>query len=417
MSSLIIENALLKGRSINLLIENEKIQKITSETIEMDYPKLDASGLTIIPGLIDMQVHFREPGFEHKETIESGSRSALAGGITQVAIMPNTNPVIDNIEMIKWVQDKAKDSSSIDIHIIPAMTKDLRGIKICDFEKYKELGIIAITDDGRGVQNDYVMEDIFRLASKHQLSILQHCEVDSLSEGAPIHEGKFAKNNNIKGSPSEAEWMMIQRDLGFLKRYGGHYHVLHVSSKKSVELIRQAKKDGLNVTAEVTPHHLFLCDEDIKNTNFKMNPPLRSDKDRIALENAFLDGTIDIISTDHAPHSVQEKDQSLYDAPFGVIGLETSFSLLYSYLVAEGKCTLDFVIKAMSQKPAEIFGLHGGKIKEGEIADLVLIDTETVLEVNDSLLESKSSNSPFISHKLKGWPAMTIKNGEVLYER
>lgn len=417
MSNLIIENVIWKNKKQNFLIEEGVIKKITSENIHEDYHRFDAKGLTLIPGLIDMQVHFREPGFEHKETIETGSMAALAGGVTQVAIMPNTNPVIDNIETIQWIKQKACQNSKVDIHIIPAMTKDLRGMQICNFAEYKKLGIFAITDDGKGVQNDYIMEDIFRVASKEGLSILQHCEVDSLSEGAPIHNGVYAKKNKIKGSPSESEWMMIERDLSYLKRYGGHYHVLHVSSKKSVELIRQAKKDGLNVTAEVTPHHLLLCDEDIQNTNFKMNPPLRSRLDRKALEDAFLDGTIDIVSTDHAPHTPSEKEQSFYEAPFGVIGLETSFALLYSNFVAEGKCSLDYLIAKMSSKPAEIFKLQGGKISEGEIADLVLIDANAVLEVNENLIKSKSKNTPFMGQCLAGWPQLTIKNGAIVYER
>lgn len=416
MKSLRIEDVTLNGEKVHIFIQDGVIKEISQDKKEAEQV-IKAQGLTAIPSLVDMQVHFREPGFEYKETIESGSLAAAAGGFTQVAIMPNTNPVIDNAETLHWVQEKIKETSKVDVHIIPAMTKGLKGNLLANFQEYKNLGVTAITDDGHGVQNDFVMEDIFKTASKLKLSILQHCEVNSLSEGAPIHQGKYASQNKIKGSPGESEWMMIERDLAMLKRYGGHYHVLHVSSKKSVELVRQAKKDGMNVTCEVTPHHLFLCDEDIKDSNFKMNPPLRSKEDQEALIEAFLDGTIDIVSTDHAPHSKEEKEKNLYDSPFGVIGLETAFPLLYSYLVLERKASLDFVVKAMAKKPREIFNLKGGLIQEGETADLTLINTETLKEVNKESFYSKSENSPFIGHQLKGWPEYTIKSGEVIYAR
>jgi dihydroorotase len=413
----VIRNVLLNEEKVNISIEEGKIKEITKDELLLADTLIDADGLTAIPSFIDMQVHFREPGFEYKETIESGSLAAAAGGFTQVAIMPNTNPTIDNLETLLNVKNKIKESSLVDVHIIPAMTKGLKGKEICNFKEYKENGIFAITDDGIGVQSDEMMEKIFKEAAKYNLAILQHCEVDSISNGGSIHEGTYSKKKQIKGIPSSSESEMIKRDIDLLRKHGGHYHVLHVSAKESVDLIRLAKKEGLKITCEVTPHHLFLNDEDIKNSNFKMNPPLRSIEDMQSLQDAFIDGTIDIITTDHAPHSIKEKKKMSEEAPFGVIGLETSFPLLYSYFVAESRCTLKYVVDAMSTRASEIFNLPANDIRIGENANLTLINTGQVSHVNQAKIYSKSSNTPFMNHLLKGWPQFTIKKGEVIYER
>lgn len=418
MLDLLIENVLFKDKPVNIAIKDKRIINISPDPIISPSKKtINASHLQIIPSLIDMQVHFREPGFEYKETIESGSKAAAAGGFTAVAIMPNTNPTIDSIEMINHIQERIDASSKVNVHIIPAMTKSLKGKEICDYKAYKKARIVAITDDGIGVQDDEVMEDIFKQAALNDLSILQHCEVNDISNGGSIHQGMYSKTNNLKGIPSSSEWEMIKRDIALLEKHGGHYHVLHVSSRKSIDLIRAAKKKGLNITCEVTPHHLFLCDENIKNANFKMNPPLRAIEDMIALQDAFLDGTIDIISTDHAPHSLEEKQKNIQDAPFGVIGLETSFPLLYSYFVCENRCSLEHIIKAMSTRASEIFKLERNEINEGAIANFCLIDPQKILPVTSEVLYSKSHNTPFMDHKLRGWPMLTIKDGEVIYER
>ncbi len=417
MSDLFIRNVDLDGEGVDIIIENGIIIEIGPKLSSSSKNIVEGSGLKAIPGMVDMQVHFREPGFEYKETIESGSNAALAGGFTQVAIMPNTRPTIDSIEMINRVRERIKASSKVDVHIVPAMTKSLEGKELCNFKEYKTKEIFAVTDDGIGVQSDEMMDLVFANAAKYKLSVLQHCEVNEISNGASIHDGKYAKENELKGIPSSSEWKMIERDISLLEKHGGHYHVLHVSSRKSLELVESAKKRGLNVTCEVTPHHLFLCDEDIKDSNFKMNPPLRSKDDMFALQEAFLNGVIDIVSTDHAPHSIEEKNQSLEEAPFGVIGLETAFPLLYSYFVKEGRCDLKHLVKTMSSKPCELFHLDGGEIKVGKRADITLIDDESVLKVDEKSIYSKSMNTPFVGRSLIGWPSMTIKEGVVSYER
>ncbi|MCT4641565.1 MAG: dihydroorotase [Bacteriovoracaceae bacterium] len=416
MSSILVKNVLVKNELQNIYIENGLIKSIFKEAPNAK-KVVEADGMNALPSLIDMQVHFREPGFEHKETIKSGSLSAVSGGFTTVAIMPNTSPTIDNEQTLIDVKRRIKESSNINIEIIPAMTKGLKGSEICDYKMYKEHGIHAITDDGKGVQDDDIMEQIFIEASKYDLSILQHCEVDSISDGGSIHEGTFSKDNNIKGIPSSSESMMIKRDIKLLKKHGGHYHVLHVSAKESIDLIKDAKKRGLNITCEVTPHHLLLCDEDIKNTNFKMNPPLRSKEDREVLQQAFLDGTIDMVSTDHAPHSIEEKDTSIEDAPFGIIGLESSFALLYTHFVMTKKCDLEYLIDRMSIMPAKVFNLHQNKIEVGNSANFILTNLQKEYTINAGTIYSKSLNTPFLGHKVYAMPIYTIKDGEIIYAR
>lgn len=401
-----------------LVIDGRKIEQISQTPIEGSFDKeVDLKGKTIFPGLIDMQVHLREPGFEYKETIESGSMAAARGGFTTIACMPNTSPAIDSKEVLMSVMAKAETSAKVEVLVIPAMTKDLKGKEVVDYKAFKDLGVVGVTDDGKGVQDDEVMKKVFQNAAELGLSVLQHCEFDHISNGGSIHEGEYSKTHGVKGIPSDSEWKMVERDIELLKQTGGHYHVLHVSSEKTLELVRDAKSQGLNVTAEVTPHHLLLCDEDIPNLdpNFKMNPPLRSSKDREALINGLVDGTIDMVSTDHAPHAVYEKEKSLEEAPFGVVGLETAFPLLYTHLVKTGKMSLERLTEVMSYAPQDVFKINRGRLEVGALADIAVIDLESEKEVSVEDFESKSQNSPFINWKLQGWPVMTIKAGEVVY--
>lgn len=416
MTTLYLKNAV--APKSYMLIENERIVAISDKPIEGDFDEVvNLEGFTIMPGLIDMQVHLREPGFEYKETIESGTLAAAKGGFTTIACMPNTSPVIDSREVLMKVMGLIETNAKVEVLVIPAMTKDIKGEVMVDYAPYKDLGVVAITDDGKGVQNDKVMEEVFKQAHTFNLSVLQHCEVNEISNGAAIHEGEYSRRHNIKGIPSSSEWKMVERDINLLRKTGGHYHVLHASCKETIHLVNLAKKEGLHVTVEVTPHHLLLCDEDIPNLdpNFKMNPPLRSKEDREALVQAFINGEIDIVTTDHAPHSDEEKSRSLEDAPFGIIGLETAFPLLYTSFVQTKKMTLESLINVMSLNPQKLFHTPRGELREGALADLVVINTNDERAVTPKEIFSKSHNTPFMNWKLKGWPELTIKSGKIVY--
>ena len=417
MSRIYFKNA--SSPSSYLVINGRTIEKISDKPIDGDFDKeFDLCGKTILPGLIDMQVHLREPGFEYKETIKSGSLAAAKGGFTSVACMPNTSPTIDSKEVLMDVMAEIETSAKVEVLVIPAMTKNLAGKEVVDYKAYSDLGVVAVTDDGMGIQDDEVMREVFTKAMEENLSVLQHCEFDHISNGGSIHEGIYSKSHGVKGIPSESEWKMVERDINLLREIGGHYHILHASSARTLDLVREAKKEGLNVTVEVTPHHLLLCDENIPNLdpNFKMNPPLRSKEDLLALQEGLIDGTIDMVSTDHAPHAVHEKEKSLEDAPFGVVGLETAFPLLYTHFVASERMTLDQLVSLMSLNPQAVFNIKRGRLEEGALADLIVVDTQNEKNVSIEDFVSKSQNSPFIDWKLKGWPVMTIKSGEIVYK-
>lgn len=372
----------------------------------------------VVSGLVDMHVHLRVPGGEHKETLESGIAAAKRGGFTTIACMPNTNPVIDNLGQIKSLEKKIEKIGGINVIIIPAMTIKLNGKQPTSFQQFKQNGIIAVSDDGFGIADDTVMKRIFIEAKANGLSVLQHTEFSKIADGGVFNTGDLSSKFGVPGIPAEAEYKMIERDLKLLNKIGGHYHVLHLSSKKSVSLIREAKADGLNVTAEVTPHHLILSDQDIlslssPDTNFKMNPPLRTVNDRDSLVQAVCDGTIDIIATDHAPHSVEEKSRGLLESPFGISGLETAFPLLYTHLVLSGKMELKKLVAAMSLYPSQIFNLPSNGIEKGMVANMTVIDLEIEKKVDKSRFASKGRNTPFDGWPLKGWPVFTICQGEI----
>ncbi len=403
----------------DLLIANNLIEQIDPDiAVEDGWQVIDLGGKLIIPGLIDMQVHLREPGAENKETIETGLKAAVKGGFTTVAAMPNTDPVLDNVEQISYLRNKVASLDLCGVIAVPSMTKQMMQKKIADYQAYADAGVIAITDDGRGIADDSLMKKIFIEAAKFKLSVLQHCEFLKLSDSGAFHEGPRAQELNVRGIPSESEYKMIARDIDLLREHGGHYHVLHLSTKEGVDLVAQAKAEGLNITAEVTPHHLVLCDQDILevDANYKMNPPLRSQDDRDALVQAVASGIIDLISTDHAPHTLEDKGKEIHQAPFGIVGLETAFALLYTELVLKDKITLWRLVELMSLRACEIFKLEGGKIKVGEVANLAVIDIEKAHMVEPEAFVSKGRNTPFGGRKLKGWPVRTFFKGEQVWK-
>ncbi|MFK4436269.1 dihydroorotase [Paenibacillus sp. RC21] len=396
---------------VSLLVEEG-----TSEQ-ESQVEKIDAQGKLVIPGLIDMHVHLREPGFEYKETIETGSRAAVKGGFTTIACMPNTRPVTDNADTVQLVLKKGQDTGLAKVLPYAAITKNELGRELTDFEALKAAGAIGFTDDGVGVQSAQMMKDAMARAKALDMPVIAHCEDNTLVEGAAVTDGEFAKRHGLKGIPNESEAIHVGRDILLSEATGAHYHVCHVSTEQSVRLIRHAKSFGIKVTAEVCPHHLVLSDEDIPglDANWKMNPPLRSPRDVQACIEGLEDGTIDIIVTDHAAHSEEEKTKGLELAPFGIVGFETAFPLLYTKFVATGQWTLDFLVRRMTADPARVFRLDTGRLEEGAPADLTMIDLEQEQAVDPQTFASKGRNTPFTGWKLKGWPVKTWVDGRLVW--
>jgi dihydroorotase len=379
---------------------------------------IDAQGKLISPGLIDMHVHLREPGFEYKETIASGTESAAKGGFTVIAPMPNTRPVMDTPETISFVLDKAATEGVVRVLPYAAITKNELGRELTDFAALKEAGAIGFTDDGVGVQNAQMMKNAMALAKSLDMPIIAHCEDDTLVEGAAVSEGVFARKHGLKGIPNESEAIHVGRDILLSEATGVHYHICHVSTEQSVRLIRLGKSVGVKVTSEVCPHHLLLSDEQIPDNmdaNWKMNPPLRTPKDVEACIQGLEDGTIDIIVTDHAPHSEEEKARGMERAPFGIVGFETAFPLLYTKFVRTGRWSLDFLLRRMTSDPARIFRLPYGTMDVGAPADLILIDLENEREVDPAKFLTKGRNTPFTGWKLFGWPTLTMVNGKIVW--
>ncbi len=402
----------------DILIEGTNVSRIADSIEEAGHEVLDAAGKLIVPGFIDMHVHLREPGFEAKETIATGTASAARGGFTTVACMPNTRPVIDTPETVRLILQKAKEEGSARVLPMGAITVRELGQELTDMAALKEAGVIAVSDDGVGVQSSKMMKDAMKVATSLGLPVVAHCEDDSLVEGGCVHEGVFSEKHGLKGIPSEAESIHVGRDILLAEATGAHYHVCHISTAESVRLVREAKQRGVRVTAEVCPHHLLLCDEDIPgpDANYKMNPPLRSRRDRQALLQGLKDGTIDMIVTDHAPHTAEEKGRGIELAPFGIVGLETAFPLLYTKLVLTGEFTLQEIVDRMTRVPAEVFNLPWGALEEGKSADIAVIDLETEKEVNPETFASKGRNTPFTGWKLKGWPVLTMLGGRIVWQ-
>ena len=421
--SYLIKNGFIldeKGEKVqcDIRVEGDAISEIGSLEAALGETVINADGLFVSPGLVDLHVHFREPGGEKKETIETGAKAAARGGFTTVAAMPNTRPVPDTKEQMEWLVNRIDETASVRVLPYASITIRQTGQEMTDFEGLKDAGAFAFTDDGVGVQTAGMMYEAMKKAASIDKAIVAHCEDNSLIYGGSVHDGEFAKANGLNGIPSVCEAVHIARDVLLAEAAGCHYHVCHISTKESVRVVRDAKKAGIRVTAEVTPHHLLLSDSDIPglDTNYKMNPPLRSPEDREALLEGLTDGTIDFIATDHAPHTEDEKQQTMSLAPFGIVGLETAFPLLYTHFVKTGNWTLKQLLDYMTVKPCEAFGLPYGKLEAGRSADITLIDLEREEKIDKNTFLSKGKNTPFDGISCFGWPVMTMAKGKLVYQ-
>ncbi|MBC2703256.1 dihydroorotase [Desulfobacula sp.] len=382
-----------------------------------DIETIDATGMIVVPGLIDIHVHLREPGQEYKETIETGLMAAARGGFTAVCSMPNTNPVNDNSQVTKFIINRANELGLSKVYPTGAITQGSMGNTLAEIYDMQQAGIVAVTDDGKPLENSNLMRRALEYCKGFNIPVFVHAEELSIADGGSMNEGFFATFWGIKGIPNAAESIMVVRDIALSELTGASVHFCHISTKESVEAIRQAKKRGVKVTCETAPHYFTLTDEDVKdyNTNFKMNPPLRSEEDRQAVIQGLVDGTIDLIASDHAPHSVVEKDVEFDRAAFGIVGLETSLSLSLK-LVHDGFLTMAELVNKMAKHPAKIIGIQND-VKPGNIADLTIIDPEDTYEIDPETFKSKSKNTPFSGLKVKGRPFLTMVNGKVVYSK
>ena len=400
----------------DILIINGCIAEIKEKIEISDVEETDLSGMIVTPGLIDMHAHFRDPGYEYKEDIESGSKSAAAGGFTTVACMPNTAPPIDNGALVEYVKSKTSKISKIKILPIGCVSKGQEGKEITEMGDMAQAGAVAFSDDGKPVADSSLMRKAMVYASMFDRVIIDHCEAPSLFEGGQINEGRVSTLLGLTGIPAAAEEIMVARDILLAKEMGTMVHIAHISTKGSVELIRKAKSEG-QVTCEVTPHHLTLTEEAVRgyDTNAKVNPPLRTQEDLKALLEGLKDGTIDAIATDHAPHHIDEKDIEFDKAAFGLVGLETALGLVLTKIVGEGGLSLNKAVEKMTSGPAKILGLHMGTLKIGATADITVIDPNRVWTVDKDKFFSKGRNTPFNGWELRGKAVMTIVDGRVVY--
>ncbi len=403
----------------DLLLEGNKIVKIAEKIRrEADYKVIDAKGKTVLAGIIDIHVHLREPGFEGKEDIESGSKAAVAGGVTQVCCMPNTDPVCDNAVVVKYILSRAAEVNLCKVKPIGAITKGEKGEALAEIGKMAQAGAVAVSDDGRSVMNSLIMRLGMEYASGFNLKCLCHCEDINLVDGGVVNEGKNSTLTGLKSSPRAAEDIMIARDVSLAESLGVPVHICHVSTYSGVDIIRSAKKRGVKVTAETCPHYFILTDDIITDfdTFTKVNPPVREEKDRLAIIEGLKDGTLDCIVTDHAPHSKKDKEVEYNLAAFGMSGIETSFALSYTYLVKSGIMSLGELSRLMSANPAKTLGLEGGEIAEGAVADLAIVDLKAKYTIDGNKFISKGKNTPFNGYEVYGKVCCTLVDGEVKYE-
>ena len=388
----------------DILVEDGVIAEVAKDIDKAADTVIDAKGCMVMPGLVDLHVHFREPGFEHKETIRTGARAAARGGFTTVCPMPNTKPAIDSVEMVEYIKNKSEEVTDINILPIAAMTAGQDGEYITDYERLYEEGAVAVSEDGKSVMNARVARQAMRLAAEVGIPVFAHCEDKDLAARGVMNAGNKARELGFYGIMNSVEDIMVARDLLLAKNTGAKLHICHVSTEDSVRMIAAAKKEGLDVTAEVTPHHLTLTEDDINedDANYKVNPPLRTNKDKDMLIKGLKDGTIDIIATDHAPHHLTEKDRGFVEAPFGISGLETAVAIIMTDLVKKNVITPLEMADKMSYTPANIIGIDKGTLLVGKTADITIIDPDAEYVIDSKTFASRGKNTPFNGKKVSG---------------
>ena len=413
----VIDPATNTDEVLDVLVEDGVIKTVAPSISDEADQVIDASGLVVAPGLIDMHVHFRDPGQTHKEDIKTGSKAAAKGGFTTVCCMPNTNPVIDSEETVKYIIDKASEEKYTNVLPVGAVTKGMKGEEITDIAKLKAAGICAISEDGKSVMDEEVYSKAMEKAAKLNVPVLAHCEEINLVKGGVMNADSNAQKLGLKGITNEVEDIIAQRDINLAEELGTTLHLCHCSTKDSVEMLKVAKDKGVKVSGEVCPHHFTLTTDDIpsNDANFKMNPPLRTAEDRDALIKGLSEDILEVISTDHAPHSEEEKSKGFEGSPFGIVGLETSVGLTVTKLVKPGYITLKQMIEKMSYNPAKILGIDKGTLKEGSVADITIFDADEEYTVDKNDFESKGKNTPFDGYKLFGKVKYTILDGEIVY--
>ena len=422
MNKLLLQNGIVVDPSqqleqkLDVLIEDGKIRALQERLTDKDAQVFDLQGKYVVPGLIDMHTHLREPGQEEKETIKTGSKAAVAGGFTSIACMANTDPVADDVSIIKHIKEVAERNGIVNVLPIGACTLGLQGKHITQIGEMQRFGAVAFSDDGQPIADTLVLRRVLEYTNMFGAIVISHCEDKALANGGSMNEGALSTRLGLPGLPRAAETVMVARDIEMAKNFG-RLHLAHISAQESLALIRQAKKQKAPITCETAPHYLLLTEEAVGeyNTNAKMNPPLRKEQDRQALIDALKDGTIDIIATDHAPHTLDNKRVEFNLAAFGIVGLETALPLLYTHLVQTKIITLTRLIELLSVNPAQIFGLHKGTLAAGAAADITVIDPDTVRAVDKTKFYSKGKNTPFDGQRLCGWADLTIVGGQLKY--
>ena len=423
MSKLLLTGAKVVDPTANemkqqdVLLADDKIIEIAADIEAQDAEVIDVSDKLIVPGLVDMHVHLREPGYEHKETIATGTQAAAKGGFTSLACMPNTNPVLDKETLIEGLNKKIAADGVVKVHPIGAITKASQGQELAEIGSMQEAGIVAISDDGNPVMNSEIMRLALRYAGDFDLPVISHCEDENLSGDGVVNEGYYSTVTGLDPIPASSEEVMVARDICLARETNSPVHIAHISTKGAVQLVRDAKKQGVPVTCEATPHHFSLTDEAITSfsTATKVHPPLRSKADVQAIKEGLQDGTIDVIATDHAPHAEEEKDVEYDYAPFGISGLETAVGLINTELIEPGVLSWQEAVAKLTTNPAAILGLDSGKLEEGARADLSVIDPSYRWEVKPEEFVSKGKNTPFAEQELKGQNIMTIVDGEIVF--
>ena len=415
----VIDPASGKDGIYDILVEDGMIASVDASIPKGDNDIIDAAGCFVMPGLVDLHVHFREPGFEYKETIKTGSMAAAHGGVTTVFPMPNTKPVIDSVDMYDKVQTIIDRDAVVNVHQVASVTLRQQGETPVDVAALKKAGCIAISEDGKSVMNSQVYREAMKAAAAEDVLVMAHCEDKNLVNGGALNEGVASRRYHVNGITNAVEDVIVARDILLSKETGCRLHLCHCSTADSVKLIKAAKDGGLKVTGEVCPHHFMLCDEDIieDNADYKMNPPLRSRADMEAVREGLRNGTMDVISTDHAPHSAEEKAKPIGAAPFGITGIETSLCLTYTGIVLTGILTPMQMVEKMSYNPAKIAGIDRGTLLPGRPADIIIVNVDDEIVIDRNNFISKGHNTPFDGYKVKGIVEYTIVGGKIVYKR